>query len=119
MRKYYIGIIASLVTFISCEPKVIADFEITNNSGSRIDSLKIGGKKAYNTSFISIRPNEKAHYKADMTSAIQTDSSYIISYKQNNETILLPFQYFINRYPNNKLILIDIQKDTLSMDIEF
>jgi hypothetical protein len=60
MRKYYIGIIASLVTFISCEPKVIADFEITNNSGSRIDSLKIGGKKAYNTSFYFYKTKRKS-----------------------------------------------------------
>ncbi|MFT5942106.1 MAG: hypothetical protein ACI9Q4_001365 [Sediminicola sp.] len=87
--------------------------------GQELIHLKLEERKLTILHFISIRPNEKVHYKADMTSAIQTDSSYIISYKQNNETILLPFQYFINRYPNNKLILIDIQKDTLSMDIEF
>ncbi|ALM08699.1 hypothetical protein SB49_13425 [Sediminicola sp. YIK13] len=119
MRKYFIGISAIALTLISCNKKVTADFEITNNTGSTIDSLKIGAKKSQDAHFISLKPEEKVIYKADMGKHIKTDTSYIISYKLNDETIKLPFSYLINGDPIDKLIYIDIQKDTLSMDIEF
>lgn len=54
-----------------------------------------------------------------MTEIIKTDGSYIISYIQNNETILVPLHYFTKGDSSNRLILIDIQKDTLSIDIKF
>ena len=104
---------------ISCNSQVVADFEITNDTGLRIDSLKIEPMVISDGIYISIDSNEKVKYKSDMTGIPNTDGSYRISYRQNGLTKTKDFGYYTNGYPTEKLTRIKIEKDTLKFDFEF
>ena len=119
MKKKLIGIFLMLLCLTSCSNRVTADFEITNSTGIKIDSLKIEPMVVSEGKFISLEPNEKAEYKADMTGIAKIDGSYRLSYKQNGETIIKNFGYYSNGYPSDYLTRIEIKKDTLKFDAEF
>jgi hypothetical protein len=119
MKKHLIGLFAIISTLTSCNNRVVADFEIKNNTESRIDSLKIQPMVVSDGSYISLSPNENKEYKADMTGIPKTDGSYRISYKQNGERKIKDFGYYTNGYPSEKLTRIEIEQDTLKFDFEF
>lgn len=114
MQRNLIGIILVFLTLTSCNNRVIADFEITNSTGIKIEPMVISEGK-----FISLKPDEKAEYKADMTGIEKVDGSYRLSYQQNGETIIKDFGYYSNGYPSDYLTRIEIEKDTLKFDAEF
>jgi hypothetical protein len=119
MKNRLIGILIFIVTLTSCENRVIADFEITNKTGLKIDSLKIEPMVISDGKYISLNSNEKIEYKADMTGIAKIDGSYRLSYKQNGQLIVKDFGYYTNGYPTEKLTRIEIEKDTLKFDMEF
>lgn len=119
MKSKLIGIVIIFLTFTCCNNRVIADFEITNNTGLKIDSLKIEPMVVSEGKYISLKPNEKLEYKADMTGIAKIDGSYRLSYKQDGELIIKGFGYYTNGYPTEKLTRIEIEKDTLLLDFEF
>ena len=77
MKGNLIAIFLILLSLTSCNNRVIADFEITNSTGIKIDSLKIEPMVVSEGKFISLEPNEKAEYKADMTGIAKIDGSGI------------------------------------------
>ena len=119
MKENLIGIFLILFSLYSCNNRVIADFEITNKTGVKIDSLKIEPMVVSKGKFISLEPNEKAEYKADMTGIAKIDGSYQLSYQQNGETFIKNFGYYSNGYPSDYLTRIEIEKDTLKFEAEF
>lgn len=119
MKNKLIGIIVLFFTLTSCSNRVTADFEITNKTGLKIDSLNIEPMVVSEGKYISLNTNEKVEYKADMTGITKTDGSYRLSYKQNGETIIKGFGYYSNGYPSEKITRIEIEKDTLKFDYEF
>ncbi|SFJ67101.1 hypothetical protein [Olleya namhaensis] len=119
MKGNLIRIILILLTLTSCNNRVIADFEIINSTGIKIDSLKIEPMVVSEGKFISLKPNEKAEYKADMTGIAKVDGSYMLSYQQNGETFIKNFGYYSNGYPSDYLTRIEIEKDTLKFEAEF
>jgi hypothetical protein len=119
MKVNLIGIILVFLTLTACNNRVIADFEITNSTGIKIDSLKIEPMVISEGKFISLKPNEKVEYKADMTGIAKVDGSYRLSYQQNGETIVKNFGYYSNGYPSDYLTRIKIEKDTLKFEAEF
>ena len=119
MKKYLIGILGTLFAIISCDNPILTDIEIKNSSGFRIDSLKIGQKDYSNGKYISLMPEESAIYKTDLTDFSVDDSSYVISYWQNNKKVILPFVYYKDGSPNDKLLQIGILKDSITTNIKF
>ena len=83
MKNQIIGILAALLTLCSCDNRVVADFEITNNTELRIDSLKIEPNIREQRKYISLEPSEMVIYKADMTTIAKTDGAYIISFSSD------------------------------------
>ena len=119
MKNKLFGLIILFITLTSCNNRIIANFEITNKTGLKIDSLYIEPMVVSKGKYISIKPDEKAEYKADMTGIPKNDGSYKLSYQQNGETIIKNFGYYSNGYPSEKINRIEIQKDTLTFDMEF
>lgn len=119
MKNKLFGLIILFITLTSCNNRIIANFEITNKTGLKIDSLYIEPMVVSKGKYISIKPDEKAEYKADMTGIPKNDGSYKLSYQQNGETIIKNFGYYSNGYPSEKITKIEIQKDTLIFDMEF
>tara|TARA_R110000850_G_scaffold11842_1_gene40436 strand:- start:306 stop:674 length:369 start_codon:yes stop_codon:yes gene_type:complete len=110
---FLVGVYFSLV---SCSNSVTADFEITNGTGMRIDSLKIEPMVISNGNYISLDSNEKAKYIADMTDIPKHDGSYGISYQINEENKIKDFGYYTNGYPLEKITKIEIQGETILID---
>ena len=95
MKNCLIGIFIFIVTLTSCNNRVIANFEVTNKTGLKIDSLKIEPMPMVisDRKYISLKSNEKVEYKTDMTGIAKIDGSYRLSYKQNGQLIVKPFGY--------------------------
>ncbi|WP_299224876.1 hypothetical protein [uncultured Psychroserpens sp.] len=119
MKPKFIRILITIITLSSCDNQVVANFEIINKTGFKIDALKIEPMVITDGKYISLNPNDKVKYKADMTGIAKIDGSYRLSYKQNGEFIIKDFGYYTNGYPTEKLTRIEIGKDTLKFDIEF
>jgi len=119
MKKYAIGILTLVFFFTSCSNKVVADFEITNNTDFVIDSLKIEPMVITDGKYISLKPNEKTEYRADMTGIAKIDGSYRITFKQNGKLNVKDFGYYTNGYPTEKLTRIEIENDTINFEMEF
>ena len=83
MKDKLFGLIILFITLTSCNNRIIANFEITNKTGLKIDSLYIEPMVVSKGKYISIKPDEKAEYKADMTGIPKNDGSYKLSYQQN------------------------------------
>ena len=114
-----IGILILFMTVISCDTRITADFEITNNSEVFIDSLIIEPNVSNDGKFISLNPHETREYKADMTTVAKVDGSYQITFQMNKEIKSQDFGYYTNGYPIEKLTKIEIEKDTLKFDFVF
>ena len=119
MKNKLFGIFILFLALNSCDNKVIADFEVTNNTELKIDSLKIEPMVIIDGKYVTINPNEKKEYKADMTGIAKIDGSYRLTYKANGKSFVKDFGYYTNGYPTEKLTRIVIEKDTVKFDMEF
>jgi PBP1b-binding outer membrane lipoprotein LpoB len=119
MKNIIIRILIFILILNSCDNRVIADFEVTNTTEFKIDSLKIEPMVISDGQYISLKPIETVKYKADMTGIAKADGSYRLSYKQNGELIITDFGYYTNGYPTEKLTRIKIEVDTVKFDAEF
>ena len=116
MKKKLTVLVGVYLSLVSCSNSVTADFEITNRTEMRIDSLKIEPMVISDGKYISLDSNEKVEYKADMTDIAKHDGSYRISYQINGENNIKDFGYYTNGYPLEKITKIEIQKDTIIID---
>ncbi|MBT8300451.1 MAG: hypothetical protein KJO63_03915 [Maribacter sp.] len=119
MKKYLIGILSFCLTLLSCNNHEFTDIEIINRTGDSIDSLIIGKKDDSYGKYVSLNKDESIIYKVDLSDFSRNDSSYVISYRQKNKTVAMPFIYYKNGTPTDELLTIRILKDSISMDIEF
>lgn len=103
----------------SCNNKVVANFEITNRTAIKIDSLKIEATQISKGKSISIKPNEKTKYEVDMSGIAKVDGSYTLSYWQNEKKVIKYFGYYTNGYPLEKKTQITIEKDSVKFDPQF
>ena len=116
MKKNIIIILILILTLTSCDNKVIADFEIMNNTEFNIDSLKIEPNTSDVGKYISLKKGEISEYKSDMTPIPKTDGDYQISFSVNGINKTQIFGYYTNGYPLEKITKIKIEKDTIVID---
>jgi hypothetical protein len=110
--KIKIRILLLCLTLSSCERSQYSNFEITNSTQEKIDSLKIStGTKTI--IYISLNPNETKEYKCDLSQMAKVDGDYELSYKINSVKRIKRFGYFTNGSPTGKLVKINIQNDTV------
>ena len=121
MKKLYIFISIPVLSLIllSCNNKVIANFEITNETDFSIDSLKIEPMVITDGKYISLNNNETIAYEVDMTGIVKTDGSYKLSYYLNGKTIIKDFGYYTNGYPIENLIEVTVLNDTILFNSKF
>ena len=119
MKENFIWIFLIFFILTSCDNRTLANFEITNKARIQIDSLKIEPNVIDDAKYISLKPNEIATYKADMTGIPKFDGSYQLSYHQDGEIVIKNFGYYSNGYPSEQLIHIKIEKDSLLIDSDF
>ncbi|MDG4946242.1 hypothetical protein NMK71_07440 [Weeksellaceae bacterium KMM 9713] len=117
--KKIIGILIFTLILTSCSDKVVADFEIMNNTEFNIDSLKIEPNISDVGKYISLKKGEKAVYKSDMTTIAKTDGAYQISFLVNGINKTQVFGYYTNGYPLERITKINIEKDTILIDQVF
>ena len=116
MNTKIITAFAFLQILTSCNKEVMANFEITNSTAIKIDSLKIEPNLISKGEFISIKPNEKIKYKVDMSGIAKVDGSYTLSYWQDGKNFIKNFGYYTNGYPLEKKTKIKIEKDTVKFE---
>lgn len=119
MKNNLFGIFTVISCLVSCENRVIANFEISNKTNLKIDSLKVEPILVSNGQYISLNPNGTAEYKADMAGIEKIDGSYKLSYQLDGEWNVKDFGYYTNGYSTEKLTRIEIEKDTIMFDAEF
>ena len=119
MKQNIIGILIFTMILTSCSNKVVADFEIINNTEFNIDSLKIEPNISDVGKYISLKKGKKAEYKSDMTTIAKTDGAYQISFLVNGINKTQVFGYFTNGYPLERITKIKIEKDTILIDQVF
>lgn len=119
MKKNIIGILISILILTSCSNKVIAEFEIMNDTEFNIDSLKIEPNISNLGKYIFLKKGEKFQYKSDMTTIAKTDGSYEISFLVNGINKTQVFGYYTNGYPLERITKIKIEKDTIMIDQVF
>ena len=119
MNQNIIGILIFTMILTSCSNKVVADFEIINNTEFNIDSLKIEPNICDVGKYISLKKGEKAEYKSDMTTIAKTDGAYQISFLVNGINKTQVFGYYTNGYPLERITKIKIEKDTILIDQVF
>ncbi|QLG45213.1 hypothetical protein [Costertonia aggregata] len=108
-----------LVSLLSCNFKSTALFELKNESGYQIDSLKIEASGVANTNYVTIASGGALDYEVDMTHTPKTDGHYIITYIIHGKSKSTPFGYYTNGTPLEVLQKIKITKDSLIFDAEF
>lgn len=115
-----LSLLGVFVLLLGCLKKPMADFEITNATSSKIDSLTIGPEGNSTGLYFNIKPSEKIVYQLFLaTTPLDNEDEYVISYKMNGETINLPFLYPTNDPLINKLTRITIAKDSIKVDLDF
>lgn len=121
MVKHIINIsfLISILTLVSCDNRIIANFEISNETKFKIDSLKIEPTVSLNERFIAINPDATVKYEVDMTEILKTDGSYRLTYIQNGKTLIKNFGYYTNGYPIEDLIKIKVLNDTILFNSKF
>ena len=119
MKKNIVRILIIMLALASCKNKIIADFEIKNNTGFNLDSLKIEPNIDEINKYISLEKGEKIEYKCDMTTIPKTDGGYQISFLINGKKKTLAFGYYSNGYPSEIITKIKIEKDTLLINQVF
>jgi len=113
MRIKILGLIIMILVWTSCTSKVIANFEIVNNTGHEIDSLKIEPNTSEMGKFISIKKEGKVKYKSDMTGIMKVDGAYELSFLLNKQKKTMWFGYYTNGYPLEKVTKIVMERDTI------
>lgn len=116
MKRSIIGLLILSFISTSCSNKVVADFEITNNTEFTIDSLKVEPNLSDKGKYISLKKGEKTKYKSDMTSIDKIDGAYQISFLLNGISKTEVFGYYSNGYPLERITKIEIEKDTILFD---
>ena len=104
--------ICSLISFTSCDNKVIAEFSIKNSTSDRIDSLSVEPNVSLPGKYVSVEANEIVNYKADMTGLPQVDGAYVLRYKLNQSPVQKVFGYYTNGQPLSDVFRIEIRPDT-------
>ncbi len=119
MKFKLFGLAVLILLLASCDSKTTLKFEISNDSNTRIDSLRLipsGYERDY---YISIAPNMTKEYIMDMTNIAKVDGDYQIDYIKNlNTRISKTFGYYTNGYPIESLIRVSIKPDTVLFDSE-
>jgi hypothetical protein len=113
MKNRWIKIFIFCFLLTSCEEKINAVFEITNNTTHVIDSLSIFPNTNDKKTYISIDPARSLVYKSDMTSGAKVDGAYKISFLINGNRREQFFGYFSNGSPQERLTKIGIENDTI------
>ena len=103
----------------SCDHRIKAKFEITNNSFQRIDSLVIEPNTDKANKYISIDPSITIKYITDMTDIVKSDGTYSLTYKMNNKIRNKIFGYYSNGNPLESLTTINIKTDTVEFDFHY
>ena len=114
--KKVITAFAFLQFLTSCGNEGMANFEITNSTAIKIDSLKIEPNLISKGKIISVKPNEKTKYKVDMTEIAKVDGSYTLSYWQDGKNFIKNFGYYTNGYPMENKTTIKIEIDTVKFE---
>jgi hypothetical protein len=99
---------------VSCKNVRVAKFRITNLNPTLVDSLYFEPSNNSDRIFITLNPNDTKDYVLDMR-AIHTDGAYGLLYKQNNEWKKRMFGYFANGFASEKITLVKILPDTVSI----
>jgi len=99
---------------VSCNNVRVAKFRITNLNTTQVDSLYFEPSNKSDRIFISLYPNDTKEYILDMR-AIHIDGAYGLFYKQNNEWKRRTFGYFSNGYAPEKITLIKLLPDTVTV----
>ena len=113
----YVLTISILILFInSCVNKNRIEFNVQNNTDSKIDSIAIyvrGSKN--NKTYFYLKPNETKTYNLDMSNIGMGDGDYRIDYQLSNprRKKLMHFGYFTNGSAQDELIKIKIEHDTI------
>ncbi len=113
MKKNILGVLLITLNLISCDYETIADFEIKNNTGFKIDSLKIEPNINKTQQYISLHKGDKIKYKCNMTSIPKVDGAYKISFLINGKYKSEIFGYYTNGSPLEKITKIKIERDTI------
>jgi hypothetical protein len=105
-----------------CDNKIIAKFEITNQTEEQLDSVFV--KTADNTQlldYISLKKNETKTYFLDMTNLPKVDGDYILSYNVTNDETSkqVRFGYYTNGYPEEEVTYLEIKTDTVVINQVF
>ncbi len=109
-------IIFVVVFFYSCQSRIKAKFEITNETEMLIDSINI---KSFvhnsNPNLLKLESGQSQLYWLDMTNLPKVDGDYLLTYR---DSILktIRFGYFMNGFPMEKVTKIKIEKDTVIID---
>lgn len=119
MKLKLLGFAVLILLLSSCDSKTTLKFEISNDSNTRIDSLRIIPSGYESDYFISIASNKATEYIMDMTDIVKVDGDYQIDFiKDSNIRISKTFGYYTNGYPIEKLIQVKINNDTIIFDSE-
>ena len=119
MKFKLLGLAVLILLLASCDSKTTLRFEISNDSNTRIDSLRLIPSGYESDYYISIAPNMTKEYIMDMTDIAKVDGDYQIDYIKNlNMRISKTFGYYTNGYPIESLIKVSIKPDTILFDSE-
>jgi len=99
---------------VSCNNVRVAKFRITNLNTTQVDSLYFEPSNKSDRIFISLDPNDTKEYMLDMR-AIHIDGTYAVFYKQSNEWKKRTFGHFTNGYAAEKITLIKLLPDTVTV----
>lgn len=112
------GFLIMILLLTSCSHKVIADFQVTNNTEFDIDSLKIEPNINEATKYISLKKGEMVEYKSDMTTIAKVDGGYTISFIIDGENKVQNFGYYTNGnpLPFEEITKIEIKNDTILIE---
>ena len=98
----------------SCNNVRVAKFRITNLNPTLVDSLYFEPSNQSDRIFITLNPNDTKEYILDMR-AVHTNGAYGLLYKQNNEWKKRMFGYFSNGYASEKITLVKLLPDTVTI----
>lgn len=107
-----------MTSLISCQSKIEAKFDITNESEFVIDSLNIKSSDHHQSAeYLQLKPGESKKYYMDMTDLPKTDGDYLLSYRLMGRKVQQKsFGYYTNGYPLEEVTKINIKSDTVIID---
>jgi hypothetical protein len=101
-----------LAGFLSCRDGKKPKFEISNLTGTHVDSLYIEPNANLDGKYISLRPNEKAIYIGNLENE-KADGSFALYYKVGRNSVFKPFGYFSNGFSSESFTEIKLLRDTV------